>query len=235
MIIKDTTVSTNDDIKALAREGAAEWTTVIAKKQTGGRGQVGREFYSPEGGLYMSVLLRPKLEAAQMCLITTAAAVAVARAVETVFGTETRVKWVNDLYYKERKVCGILTEACPGEEAFAVLGIGLNIVKPAGGYPKEIADIAGALTDGGDISRTREEIAAEIIKEFKALYVELPAVTYREEYVRRMGAGGQTVTVTSGDGEQYKAIVKGVDEDFRLVLDRGGETVIIGEKNRIRY
>lgn len=238
MIIKDTTSSTNDDIRALAGEGAPEWTAVMAKKQTEGRGQVGRIFYSPEGGLYMSILLRPELRAEKMCLITTAAAVAAAGAIEKVFGIETQVKWVNDLYYNGRKVCGILTEAVLREDGYAdyvILGIGINVVWPDGGFPQKIEGVAGALLEKAPDPDCFERLALEITEEFRKLYDALPDISYREEYVRRMGPVGQTVSVRGQDGRCFRAQIEGVDSEFRLILRKDGETVIIGEKNRISY
>ena len=99
----DTVTSTNDIIKDLAINGAPEGTVVIADAQTAGRGRMGRRFMSPSGtGLYMSVLLRPKLGATAALLITTAAAVAVATAIEKHTKKDTYIKWVNDIYLNEK-------------------------------------------------------------------------------------------------------------------------------------
>jgi BirA family biotin operon repressor/biotin-[acetyl-CoA-carboxylase] ligase len=108
----DTLESTNRTAKLLALEGAAHGTLVLAGGQTAGRGRLGRSFASPAGkGVYCSVVLRPPLPAANAQTATIGAAVAVCRAVRTLCGLELAIKWVNDLYYKGKKVCGILTEA----------------------------------------------------------------------------------------------------------------------------
>ena len=135
------TDSTNTRIRVLAEDGAPEGTVVVAAAQTAGRGRSGKSFLSPAGtGLYMSILLRPALTMGDSLLITTAAAVAVSRAIERVAGCEAKIKWVNDVYVDEKKVCGILTEGAldleNGGLRYAILGIGINICPPDGGFPR---------------------------------------------------------------------------------------------------
>ena len=104
-----TTDSTNTRLRVLAEDGAPEGTVVAAAGQTAGRGRSGKSFLSPAGtGIYLSILLRPALTMHDSLLITTAAAVAVARAVERVAGCTAQIKWVNDVYVNGKKVCGIL-------------------------------------------------------------------------------------------------------------------------------
>jgi BirA family biotin operon repressor/biotin-[acetyl-CoA-carboxylase] ligase len=135
--VYDTLESTNRTAKLLALEGAAHGTLVLAGGQTAGRGRLGRSFTSPAGkGVYCSVVLRPPLPAANAQTATIGAAVAVCRAVQMLCGLELAIKWVNDLYYKGKKVCGILTERVEspknrtvghGETLPAVIiGMGIN-------------------------------------------------------------------------------------------------------------
>ena len=138
MQLYDTLESTNRTAKLLALEGAAHGTLVLAGGQTAGRGRLGRSFSSPAGkGVYCSVVLRPPLPAANAQTATIGAAVAVCRAVQTLCGLELAIKWVNDLYYKGKKVCGILTEAGTdlesGQLEWLVVGIGLNLTSTAAG------------------------------------------------------------------------------------------------------
>jgi BirA family biotin operon repressor/biotin-[acetyl-CoA-carboxylase] ligase len=135
--------STNNKLKELARQGAPEGTVVIAKEQTHGKGRMNRSFHSPaETGIYMSILLRPKFSTADAILITTAAAVAVAQAVEAVAGREAKIKWVNDVFCDGKKICGILTEASvdieSGSLEYAILGIGINVIAPQNGFLDDI-------------------------------------------------------------------------------------------------
>ena len=108
----DTLESSNRTAKLLALDGAPHGTLVLTAHQSAGRGRLGRRFESPAGkGVYCSVLLRPEMPAANAQTATISAAVAVCRAVKKLCGLELAIKWVNDLYYQGRKVCGILTEA----------------------------------------------------------------------------------------------------------------------------
>lgn len=146
----DTLESTNRTAKLLALEGAAHGTLVLAGGQTAGRGRLGRSFASPAGkGVYCSVVLRPPLPAANAQTATIGAAVAVCRAVQTLCGLELAIKWVNDLYYKGKKVCGILTEAGTdlesGQLEWLVVGIGLNLTATAEDFPPELTAKAGSL------------------------------------------------------------------------------------------
>lgn len=220
--------STNALLKQRAESGASEGEVVIARAQSAGRGRGGRSFFSPEGtGLYMSVLLRPVL-AADAGLITPAAAVAAARAIERVSDRTAGIKWVNDIYLEGRKVCGILAEASPatgGCAAYCVLGVGVNIEPPEGGFPAEIADTAGALFGRGEApADTAVRLAAEILDGFFELYADLRAPELYDEYKKRLFILGSPVTVLR-DGGARSAVVTGLDESFNLLVryDGGGE------------
>lgn len=137
------TESTNRTAKQAAISGEAKHgSAVLAYRQTEGRGRRGRKFYSPyDAGLYLSVILEPEGSLQESLVLTAEAAVAVYKAVKELTGKDLDIKWVNDLYYCGKKVCGILTEAVTdfesGDIEFAVVGIGLNIYEPEKGYPSE--------------------------------------------------------------------------------------------------
>ena len=140
--VQSSVTSTNTLLKQAAENGAPEGTVLVAEEQTAGRGRLGRSFYSPAGtGVYFSLVLRPAFSAAESSLITTCAAVAAAGAMEEISGHPTQIKWVNDIYTAGRKVCGILTEAAIDMESgglqYAVLGIGINLLKPENDFPEE--------------------------------------------------------------------------------------------------
>ncbi|MBQ8107441.1 MAG: biotin--[Ruminococcus sp.] len=182
--------STNTLIRTLANEGAQEGVTAVSGEQTKGRGRLGRSFYSPsDTGLYLSILLRPEMSAADAVKITTAAAVAVAESVEEVSGESTDIKWVNDVYMNDRKICGILTEAQfsieNGGLEYAVVGIGINVYEPKGGFPNEIKDIAGAALKA-PAAHARNRIAAGVISRFMRYYRELDKDTFLEGYRKRL-------------------------------------------------
>ena len=154
--------STNQRMKQLAVEKKLpHGSVVVAQLQTEGKGRKGRKFYSPkDSGLYLSVLLYPEKTAQKSLEITAAAAVAVCKAVENCCGVSLGIKWVNDLYLENKKVCGILTEAVTdfetGDIEFVVVGIGLNLYEPTGGFPKELKEKAGAiLPDGQKVDKNK--------------------------------------------------------------------------------
>lgn len=156
--------STNTYGKKLAADGAKSGTVIIADQQTEGRGRRGHSFYSPpKTGLYMSVILRPQSFAADIDMVTICAGCAVCRAVENLTDRNPMIKWVNDIFIDEKKICGILSEGVTDFEAGSVdsivVGIGVNVTTDI--FPQEIENKAGAL----NCQISRSKIAAEIIKQ----------------------------------------------------------------------
>ena len=231
----ENTDSTNTCVRRLAEDGAPEGTVVVAAAQTAGRGRSGKSFLSPAGtGLYMSVLLRPQLAMGDALLITTAAAVAVAHAVERVAAVTAQIKWVNDVYVDGKKVCGILTEGAldleNGGLRYAILGIGINICPPAGGFPPELAPIAGALTETGG-EALRAPLAAAVLDEFFALYPHLTEKPFYDDYVSRSLLTGRQIEVLRG-GMHLPATALGIDRDLHLRVryaDGSEESLAAGE------
>lgn len=221
------TESTNKVARELAAQNAPE-TLILAAKQTAGRGRLGRSFYSPDGsGLYMSLLLYPGCTAADASVITTAAAVAVCRALERLDPSlKPEIKWVNDVYLGGRKVCGILTEGQvdfeTGTLAFAVPGIGVNIYSPTEGWTPDIKNRAGAVYSEPH-GELRVRLAAMIAAEFFRYYPSLKISDFIEYYRERMFLTGMEVTVVPIGGETYPAVVVGVDDELKLIVDDGRE------------
>ncbi len=210
------TDSTNARVKEWAARGESEGAVLIADAQSAGRGRLGRSFYSPSGtGLYMSVLLRPRLAAEDMPLLTTAAAVAACRAIEVAAGQRPAVKWVNDVFLCGRKVCGILVEGVP--EQYAVLGAGMNLCAPPDGFPADIADIAGAIfQDRAAAEAQKNGLAARFLNEFWELYRLLPDTAYLAEYRARCMTLGRRVLVP---GEPAcEAVAVDIDGRGALIL-----------------
>lgn len=233
------TDSTNLRAKAAAADGAPEGTLIVALSQTAGRGRQGRSFFSPQNtGLYLSLVLRPALAPAEALRITTAAAVAVCRALENEFSLRPGIKWVNDIFLNEKKVCGILTEAALGQSGtldFAILGIGLNIYAPHGGFPPELSRIAGSILPQ-DTQNGRARLLSAILEEFFPLYDAIGNGAPMAEYRRRCFLIGQTVDVYPGtpdsDVPPQRAAVLDVDDECRLLVsypDGRSETLSSGE------
>ena len=216
--------STNTLLKEIAEQGGREGMVIVAQEQTAGKGRLGRSFYSPKGtGLYLSILLRPSFSAQEALSITTAAAVAAAEAIDSLTGgeEEARIKWVNDVYYRARKVCGILTEASIDFETgglhYAVLGIGVDLAEPEGGFSPELREVAGALFPAAPPPGARTKLAAQIIDRFFGYYRQLPGRGYMAESRRSSLLTGVGITFQQGE-ELREGIVTGVDEEARLLV-----------------
>lgn len=235
----ESTASTNDDMKAAARSGEEEISVLIAESQSAGRGSKGRSFFSPaKTGIYMSVLLRPDCSAEEGTLLTPMAAVAAAEAIEKVTGTETKIKWVNDIFIGGRKAAGILTEGAAEKGghrlSWAVIGIGINLSPPKGGFPEGIKDIAGAVTADGENSRNR--LIAEIINSLVYYYKKLSDREFYAPYRQRLFILSQQVTVTDYNGS-YEATVLDIDENFRLKvrLGNGSERILSSAEVSLKF
>ena len=220
--VYDSVDSTNLVLRKLAGEGAAEGTVVIAAEQTGGRGRKGRSFYSPQGtGVYISLLLKPKIAPDDATLITTTAAVAVCEAVEALSGEPAGIKWVNDVFLRGKKVCGILTEGSfdmeSGQFEYAILGAGINVFEPDGGFPAEIREVAGSvLTSPAPDAKNR--MIAEYLNRFLPLYRTLGSANTNVEYRKRSFVLGGMVNVISGIGTTPARAID-VDERCRLIVE----------------
>ena len=229
--------STNNYLKKLASEGAAEGTVVIADAQTAGRGRMGRSFASAPGcGIYMSLLLRPN-DCGVDCAssLTAVAAVAVCRAIEKVCGRAPGIKWINDLYLRGKKICGILCESSvkDGKVDYAVLGIGLNVTTKTEDFPEELRETVGSLYTQTGFVFERGKLIAAIIAELGSLYsvwLEGPSVCHAE-YKRRCIVLDRQITVAAADGE-FEAVAENISSDYGLVLrmpDGERRTVHSGE------
>lgn len=213
--------STNEAVKILASNGEAEGKVILSEEQTAGRGRNGRQFFSPpRTGIYMSILVRPKLSAAESTLLTTSAAVAVALAIENVSGKDTQIKWVNDVFMEGKKVCGILTEASMSLENglldYAVLGIGINVALPADGFPDELSGIAAAVfSESNHYGDLRCRLVADVLNRFMEFYEHLADRRFLSEYRKRMISLGKPVTVIKNN-QQLEATAIDIDNDCHL-------------------
>ncbi len=151
LTIRREVTSTNTLLRQTAMGGAKEGTVLLAQKQTGGKGRMGRAFYSPaDTGVYCSILLRPQsLDLCDAANVTTIAAVAACEAIEIAGAGSASIKWVNDVFVSGKKVCGILTEGAvdpaTSQAEFLIVGVGINVYPPRDGFPPELSHIAGSV------------------------------------------------------------------------------------------
>lgn len=232
---KQTVTSTNTLAKEMAAAGAGEGTVIIAREQTQGRGRMGRSFYSPAStGIYLSVIIRPKLTLEDSLLITTTTAVAVAKAIETVAGVNADIKWVNDIFVEGKKVCGILTEASLNFESggleYAVVGIGLNINTDH--FPEDIRHTAGSIFQNKPAGNPiTSYLTAEILNNLADAMNSITDRQYLEEYRKRSFLLGKNILVLKGKNS-YPAKAIDIDDKARLVVeyeDHTREALLSGE------
>jgi len=227
------TGSTNDDCKRLARAGVPEGAVCIADSQTAGRGRLGREWSSPAGGAYMSVLLRPVMPLADVPPLALVTGLAVARTVERLGVSRAGVKWPNDVLLDvgaqggPGKLAGILLEtSAEGDVAeWVVIGIGMNVRRPSDPVP------GAAYLSDADASIGLADAAAAVLEELAASYQLFQHERFRafaEEYEARLVLIGREVTVRDVEGvRRASGTVTGVDEFGRLLLDVRGTQIVV--------
>ena len=176
----------------------------------------------------MSILLRPQTENAENTIrLTTMAAVSACETFEAASGKKASIKWVNDIFMNNRKVCGILTEGSMGMETgkvdAVVLGIGINAYEPEKGFPEEIKDVAGAVYDN-KCTDGRNVLAAGFLNRFMRNYLSGDIDSYVESYRERCFVIGREIRVIA-DGIQKPALAIDVDENCRLIVQyENGDT-----------
>ena len=219
--IYDEVSSTNAVLKDMALKGAPAGTVVVAWKQTQGRGRLGRTFSSPEGGVYLSVLL--PLD--DQMLITAKAAVAVRRAIEYTTDINVGIKWVNDLIYKGKKVCGILAEVCKDK---IVLGIGVNLCTPVKDFPPEIQDTAISLYRYPAVCDVDSiDVANAIVREID-LIADQPKDKWMNEYRFASVLTGQEVNIIQADRITGYGTVVSIDDNCALhVVDKNNNEMVL--------
>lgn len=224
--------STNTALKQLAADGAPEGILLIADAQSGGYGRLSRSFFSPpQTGLYMSLLIRPPFDIRFASHLTPLAAVCCARAIEAVAGVSVAIKWVNDILLDEKKVAGILVEAVPARDGtrldYAVIGVGVNLFPPDGGFPPNIAKTATAVFPAHrrpEFSKLRDAVALRFAGELASFYDRIPDVPHLEEYRRRSFLLGKRVTVFDALTDREKqgigtpALATAITDDFGLFV-----------------
>lgn len=217
------TSSTNDVVEKMARDGVAEGIAVFAEKQNRGRGRLGRSWHSPRRlGLYLSVLLRPKVAPQAITRLTIAAATASARAIESVTGLRPEIKWPNDLLLNGRKVAGILTEinAELDRVRHVILGIGMDVNQTSTDFPLELRRIATSLRIEGGQAVRRGELALALLRELDRDYERAMSRRFAEladEFEARCMTLGHWVTIQLGT-RRIRGRAEALDEDGVLLL-----------------
>ena len=228
------TDSTNTMLKKMAQAGTPAGTVVVADRQTGGRGRLGRTFLSPGGvGVYLSALIRPDCAPTELMHLTCAVAVAMCDAVENAFGFRPAIKWTNDLVVKNKKLGGILTELGldpkTGRVSYAVLGIGINCGQRPEDFDESIRSMATSARMVLGREADRDRLIAEMVKSLEKMDRELlssPAAML-DRYRADCMTLGRQVSIVRGD-EVRHATALDIDAEGGLIVRYDtGETATV--------
>lgn len=202
----------------------------LAETQHGGRGRYGRSFFSPEGQIYMTLLLEPNQTFEELPQYTLLTAVAVALAVDEVTGKSCGIKWVNDLFLEGKKICGILSEAMSdfetGRISHVTIGIGLNFSIAPEQLPEELRDIATSLFTGESATITRNELIQKIWRNFFELLDGLPDTSYLDYYRNKSIVLGKNVTFTQRGTDYFGQAVRITNAGELVVQTNAGEMTL---------
>ena len=232
-----TTDSTNRIAKALANEGAADGTLVIAEEQTGGKGRLGRSFFSPKyKSILMSIILKPKFLPHDAPKCTLMAAVAAANAMLR-FDLQPAIKWPNDLLYEGRKIIGILTEISAeiGKVNYIVIGIGINVNINREEFPVELQDIAASLSEMKGEKLSRIDFLKAFLEEFDKLYLEANENNFDEILVQwrkyNITLGKNIRVIPAGSEKEFSAVAEDIDSEGALIVktEKGIEKIYAGD------
>lgn len=223
--------STNTEARRRLLAGEPMPQAILAEAQTAGRGRMGRSFYSPEGtGIYLTLCFPAGTE--DPLFLTTAAAVAIHRAISRVTGISCDIKWVNDLYFKGRKVSGILAESLfLGDVRYIILGVGVNLY--TSDFPSELLGIAGGLA--GAPAGIRNDLAAEMLRELSALMPGRMPSGWLDLYRAHSMVLGKPIVYTE-NGICHEAVAESIDEKGRLTvrLANGKEQILASGEISLR-
>ncbi|MGI6082764.1 MAG: biotin--[acetyl-CoA-carboxylase] ligase [Limnochordia bacterium] len=235
------TGSTNDVLRDLAKQGAPEGLVVVADSQVSGRGRRGRVWESPVGGgLWVSVLMRPKLMTAQAPLLTLLAAVAVAMTIRKRTGLDALVKWPNDVTIGGRKVCGILVEMSAEAEVIhhLIIGIGVNVNLRREQLPEELGSSATSVLEEYGTGVSRVELLRSILHELESRYdvlLEEGPQTLLEEKRALSAVLGREIDVIT-DSQRLRGLAVSVEDDgaLRVRLADGQEQLFYAGEVSVR-
>lgn len=229
--VMDCVDSTNEEVKRAARGGGQQGLLLVAKKQTGGKGRLGRVWISPEGtSIYMSVLLTPELSPTQLPCITLVFGLAICRAIRDIAECEALIKWPNDIIIGNKKLCGILAEMTVEDNlvSYATVGVGINVNNR--GFSDEISHKATSLYLEKSISFDRNEIIAVLCGYIEQVYDEFIVSGFdslKDEYVNLCATIGRDVSAQRAGGEICGKAVDVADDGSLIVELDSGDRVSI--------
>ena len=224
--------STNEYVKQLAKKEYPEGTVVIAETQTMGRGRKQREWSSPEGGLWFSLLLRPQLPPQKARLVTMATSIAITKAIQSTMGLDVRIKWPNDILYNGRKICGILTELSAEIDQinYMIVGIGINVNNQ---LPRALQQSATSLKQIQSQQVSLKELFIHLLSSLDTWYDYVKQnneTLIYDTWKSLTDTIGKTVEIKN-EATILKGVVKGITETGGLILETrdGTKHVVTGD------
>lgn len=215
--------STNNTAKKFAEDDAPEGTVIIAEYQTAGRTRKREEWVSPEGGIYMTMILRPEVTLLEASKLTIVTGVAIAKTLHDEFMIDVGIKWPNDILIENKKICGILTEAVTDyDKVKAVLvGVGIDVNINENDIPEKLNNIATTVQKETNITFNRAEIMRSFFKIFEDLYEEYKDNNFKyiiSEWRRLSSTTGNRVKVYK-NGKAVKADAVGITNNGALIIE----------------
>ena len=207
--------STMDAARKLAEAGAEQGTIVVAESQSRGRGRLRKEWLSPEGGIYFTIILRPKISPAYAPRMSLMASVAVASAIRRLFGLRAELKWPNDVLIRGKKVCGILAEMNAELDAvnFINLGIGINANTSVSQQEEKASSLKEQL--GEEVSR--KELFRSVLVELEERQGLLTTADLVEEWKSLSATLGRDVRILA-PGEEITGKAVDIESSGALVI-----------------
>jgi BirA family transcriptional regulator, biotin operon repressor / biotin---[acetyl-CoA-carboxylase] ligase len=227
--------STNEIARRLAPE-KEEGTVILAETQIDGRGRMARMWHSPAGGVWMSLILKPKIQLYDIHKINMVVDLGIVRALEGLYGLKAGIKWPNDLLLGEKKVCGILTEIAAEVDQlqYAIVGVGINANVDIDSYLPELNATSLCREIGSRVSRP--ELVGKILEEIEQSYLKMSSPEIYREWCDRSATIGKQVKVISRSGEiRGKAASLSPDGALCLELSDGKlQRVLAGDCVHLR-
>lgn len=221
----EVTDSTNRRAREEAERGAPHGSVFFAEEQTNGRGRLGRTWSAPRGaGVWMSVLLRPKLTPADIAQVTLLAGLATCIAIREVTGLPVAIKWPNDIVYEGKKLVGILTEMAAEEDRISALVVGIGVNVNNASFPMELKEKATSLLLAGGRRVSRKELAARILlrleEEYERFLQHAADRAFLDRYAQHCATIGSVVRVATGS-EEFVGTAVGINETGALLVETG--------------
>lgn len=223
IIVVDSAESTNDLLKQLAKNNINEGLVVTAKYQTQGKGRRGRTWCSNPGGLYFSVLLRPKLPLTEVAKITLLAGITVVEILRSMYGLPAVLKWPNDVLVNGKKICGILVELSADSESVhhVIVGVGINCNQSSDSWPPALCHIATSLATETNNTIDRKQLLEQILAHLEHYYLRFREdknflLKLARQYTSLLGKTVQVIT----NNETYIATAIDISENGALIVQK---------------